>query len=187
MIEGLTCRFGDPRKENCDMMCRPLRAVIVERRYAFILSYRDICVVFRFHQVTRWNKYVRKEHYLSSFLGIVSLAINRVWPMIDRVTNDGRKKTDKKKKKKKNRRDIFHCRARFIAPSSTRSYSTLKKVFSSWYTLVALSQTRRHKSERERESSLPISDHKATRRSHPVRTTLSVFEEDSSFTSGTPR
>ena len=68
------CRFGDPRKENCDMMCRPLRAVIVERRYAFILSYRDICVVFRFHQVTRWNKY---EHYLS-FLGIVSLAINRV-------------------------------------------------------------------------------------------------------------
>lgn len=33
----LTCRFGDPRKENCDMMCRPLRAVMVGHRYAIIV------------------------------------------------------------------------------------------------------------------------------------------------------
>lgn len=37
------CRFGDPRKENCDMMCRPLRAVMVGRRYAIIVpENRDI-------------------------------------------------------------------------------------------------------------------------------------------------
>lgn len=41
---GLTCRFGDPRKENCDMLCRPLRAVMVGRRYAIILPDRSsIC------------------------------------------------------------------------------------------------------------------------------------------------
>lgn len=34
---ALTCRFGDPRKENCDMMCRPLRAVMVGHRYAIIV------------------------------------------------------------------------------------------------------------------------------------------------------
>lgn len=38
------CRFGDPRKENCDMMCRPLRAVMVGRRYAIIVSDRGIRV-----------------------------------------------------------------------------------------------------------------------------------------------
>lgn len=42
MARGLTCRFGDPRKENCDMMCRPLRAVMVGHRYAIIVSARGI-------------------------------------------------------------------------------------------------------------------------------------------------
>lgn len=59
----ITCKFGDPRKENCDMVCRPRRAVMVGRRYASIviaITPLFCFFIFIFTQFHTLKKYIKK-------------------------------------------------------------------------------------------------------------------------------